>query len=69
MNENQWIRTIKAAEYVGLSRSTLEKLRVYGGGPAYSALGRAIVYRVQDLDSWVSANRRTSTSQTTKEVT
>ena len=37
-SENRWLRTEEAAAYVGLSKSTLEKLRVTGGGPVYAAL-------------------------------
>ncbi len=61
-NFNRFLRTADAARYIGLSKSTLEKLRVTGGGPAYAALGRAIVYRIEDLDAWVSAHMRRSTS-------
>lgn len=60
--ENRWLRTKEAAAYVGLSKSTLEKLRVTGDGPEYAALGRVIVYQIQDLDEWISAHKRRSTS-------
>jgi hypothetical protein len=57
------LRTPAAAEYVGLSVSTLEKLRLTGGGPAYYKSGpKIVVYRVEDLDAWLTARRRTSTS-------
>ncbi len=58
----RWLRADEAAAAIGLSTSTLAKLRVYGGGPAYSRLGRAIVYAPDDLAAWVAARRRTSTS-------
>lgn len=51
------LRVLKAAEYVGLSKSTLDKFRCYGTGPRYIKLGRAVVYRTADLDDWVSENR------------
>ena len=57
------LRTKDAAEYIGLSKSTLEKLRVTGGGPLYSALGRIVVYEVGDLDSFVEVRKRRSTSE------
>lgn len=66
--EHRCLRTADAASYVGLSKSTLEKLRVTGGGPAYSALGRVVVYRIEDLDAWVSAHKRRSTSDTPPEA-
>ena len=58
------LRTAEAAEFCGSSASTLEKLRLTGGGPVYSKIGRRVVYRVQDLDVWLAANRRRSTSDT-----
>jgi hypothetical protein len=40
MNEDRgkdrWINTEAAATHVGVAVSTMEKLRVYGGGCAYS---------------------------------
>jgi excisionase family DNA binding protein len=54
--------TKEAAAYVGLSKSTLDKLRVYGGGPSFSKLGRRVVYDAADLDKWLESNRRRTTS-------
>ena len=51
------------AAQLGLSVSTLAKMRLYGTGPAYSKLGRRVVYRPADLDSWIEANRFNSTSE------
>ena len=56
------LRTPEAASYCGSSSSTFEKLRLYGGGPAYVKLGRRVVYSPDDLDAWLVANRRISTS-------
>jgi predicted DNA-binding transcriptional regulator AlpA len=42
-----------AARYVGLSESTLAKLRLNGNGPLYCKLGRRVVYRPTDLDQWL----------------
>ena len=55
---SKYIRTDAAADYVGLSKSFLDKARIYGGGPAYSRLGRSIFYQLDDLDAWVAANRQ-----------
>lgn len=57
-----FMRTAEAAAYCKSSASTFEKLRLTGGGPAYSKIGRRVVYRVEDLDAWLAANRKTSTS-------
>ena len=59
------VRTKQAAAYCGSTESTFNKLRLTGGGPTYIALNRTIVYDPDDLDSWLEANRRTSTSQKT----
>ena len=56
------LRTPAAAAYVGLTKSTLEKLRLTSNGPAFLKLGRTVVYDVADLDSWLASRRRTSTS-------
>ncbi|MDB5470140.1 MAG: hypothetical protein JWR84_1700 [Caulobacter sp.] len=60
---NQRLSVEAAAAYVGLSASTLNKLRVFGGGPAFLKLGRRVVYDVRDLDQWLSDRRRQSTSE------
>jgi predicted DNA-binding transcriptional regulator AlpA len=59
--EKHRLSAAEAADYVGLSASTLSKRRVFGGGPKYLKLGRRVVYDTRDLDAWVDANRRAST--------
>ena len=56
------LRTLAAANYLGYSKSTLEKKRVTGEGPPFIRLGRAVVYDTRDLDAWLVARRATSTS-------
>jgi predicted DNA-binding transcriptional regulator AlpA len=56
------LRTPEAAAYCGSSASTFEKLRLSGGGPGYVKMGRRVVYDPTDLDAWLAANRRVSTS-------
>jgi excisionase family DNA binding protein len=56
----------EAAQYLHSSESTLAKLRVYGGGPAFCRIGRAIRYRQADLDDFMSRTRVKSTSEVTK---
>lgn len=51
------LRVKQAADYIGLSKSLLDKLRCYGGGPVYAKLGSSVVYTTDDLDAWVSARR------------
>ena len=51
-----------AARYVGLSVSTLAKLRLNGNGPTYCKLGRRVVYRPADLDQWLQSRTTRDTS-------
>lgn len=44
-----------AAKFVGLSESTLAKLRLNGNGPIYCKLGRRVVYRPADLEDWLQS--------------
>jgi hypothetical protein len=65
MSENRtYLTTGQAAAYIGYAESTLEKLRCHGGGPTFLKPlgGRRVLYRVVDLDTWLLAGRRSSTS-------
>ena len=54
----------EAASYLRLSKSWLDKSRVYGGGPPfYAPTQRKILYRRSDLDAWIRKRRFTSTSE------
>ncbi len=60
---HQMFDTRGAAKYVGSTKSTLEKLRVFGGSPIYIKLGRKVIYRREDLDTWINTKRRSNTSE------
>ena len=55
--------TSAAAEYLGVSKSFLDKSRVFGNGPAYFKAGAKVLYEVEDLDSWKAKRKRRSTSE------
>ena len=58
------LRAKEAARYLGLSFSTLAKMRLRGDGPMYSKAGpRVVIYDVSDLQAWLNAGRRRSTSE------
>ena len=57
------LSTSEAAVYLGLGKSTLDKLRLTGGGPKFCSLGRRVVYSLADLEAWADARKRTSTSE------
>jgi Helix-turn-helix domain len=60
--QRYFLFTDRAAKRLKLSARTLEKWRVFGQGPAYHKFGSRVVYTLDDLDAWVVAQRRTSTS-------
>ena len=63
MSEQSKVVTSKvAAAIVGLSESTLAKLRLNGNGPVYCKLGRRVVYRPTDLDQWLQSRIARDTS-------
>jgi predicted DNA-binding transcriptional regulator AlpA len=62
-NPPELLRTASAAAITGLSASTLNKLRCTGGGPAFLKLGRAVRYKLDDLEDWLDSQRVRSTSE------
>ncbi|MGW8174085.1 MAG: helix-turn-helix transcriptional regulator [Stenotrophomonas sp.] len=44
-----------AAEWLGLSKSTLDKMRCEGRGPRYLRVGKRCFYRPADLDAYLEA--------------
>jgi predicted DNA-binding transcriptional regulator AlpA len=63
MQHKRYFNPIEASDYVGVSSSWLAKLRLYGGGPRYSKIGRSIRYSADELDAWLASNLQTSTSE------
>jgi len=59
----EWLRERQAAEHIGLSASTLSKLRCRGGGPVFVRRGRAILHSREDLDAWACEGRARSTTE------
>lgn len=62
MSTSILLKTKDASELLGMSKSTLEKLRLTGDGPVYVKRGKSVFYTRKDLDEWIASNRRTSTS-------
>jgi hypothetical protein len=54
--------TAAAAQYIGLTKSTMNKLRVYGGGPRFIKARRRVLYDRADLNTWLEGMKHTSTS-------
>lgn len=54
---------VEAAAYLGITPAALAQHASRGTGPQYAKLsGRAVRYRVSDLDDWVESKLRDSTS-------
>ena len=63
MDIHRKLRAPEAAALLGLSPSTLAKMRIRGEGPPFLKVGRrALVYDPADLEEWLATRRRTSTS-------
>jgi excisionase family DNA binding protein len=62
VSDHVYLTPLEAAAYLHSSISTLAKLRVYGGGPVFHRIGRAIRYRKADLDQFMELTRASSTS-------
>lgn len=56
------LRTLAAAKYCGLSKSTFDKYRLTGEGAIFIKIGRSVVYDTADLDRWLDDRRKKSTS-------
>jgi predicted DNA-binding transcriptional regulator AlpA len=49
------LRAVKAADYIGVSRSTLAKWRMRGEGPPWHRCGPRIVYYIPiEIDAWLA---------------
>ena len=60
--DEMFLSTEEAAALLGLKPNTLEKMRVYGGGPVYRKHGRKVRYHLNDLMTWSEGNKRLLTS-------
>ncbi|GAB5377754.1 MAG: helix-turn-helix domain-containing protein [Acuticoccus sp.] len=57
-----YLTTPEAARLLRLKPNTLEKMRVYGGGPTYRKHGRHVRYHIDDLTAWSELRKKNSTS-------
>ena len=56
--EGPYLTTREAALFLKLKPNTLEKMRVYGGGPSYRKHGRNVRYHIDDLTGWSDRRKR-----------
>jgi hypothetical protein len=59
----RYTNTRGAAEHLACSTSYLEKCRVTGGGPRFLKIGKAVRYKIEELDAFASAREHGSTSE------
>lgn len=57
-----FLDTREAADFLKLKPNTLEKMRVYGGGPQFRKHGRHVVYHIDDLTAWSDLRKKDSTA-------
>lgn len=60
--DGPFLTTKEAARFLKLKPNTLEKMRVYGGGPQYRKHGRYVVYHIDDLIAWSDRRKKDSTA-------
>jgi Helix-turn-helix domain len=61
-DEGYLLTTTQAGQYVGLAVQTLATMRTTGDSPPFIKFGRRVMYDRKDLDAWILARRRRSTS-------
>jgi excisionase family DNA binding protein len=54
MTNEKYLTPSEAASYLRTSKSTLAKRRMKGSGPVFVRIGRAVRYRLSDLDTWIN---------------
>lgn len=57
------LRQKDVAKRLAVAEATLEAWRVRGGGPAFIKLGKAVRYRMCDLDDFIESRLRKNTSE------
>lgn len=62
MDANKLLNQAEVAEFLGLSKAWLERARWAGDGPRYIKFGRAVRYKISDLEKYLSDRERLSTS-------
>lgn len=57
-------REFSAANYLGISRALLQKMRRLRYGPSYVKLDKVVIYRQRDLDKFLTGHLRKLRSTT-----
>jgi len=62
-SKSNFLKRQDAANYLNVKKSSLEAWAVRGGGPAFVKFGRAVRYRISDLEKFVEERTRQNTSE------
>ena len=57
-----FMTTQQAADKLGISKRTLEGMRLRGGGPSYVKIGKLVRYTDELLEQWLLTNIQNSTT-------
>jgi hypothetical protein len=60
--DNQLYTPARAADILCVAAATLRKWRWEGKGPRYVKIGRKVAYRIADINAFIEAQIRDSTS-------
>ena len=52
----------RAAEFLGISQSWLNKADAAGAGPTATLIGRRVLYDARDLQSWLASKKQAANS-------
>ena len=58
------LKTTEAAKIIGVSKATLETWRSRGGGPVFVKYQRAVRYRIEDLEKFITDHIEHNTTGT-----
>lgn len=53
----------EVSKLTGIARKTLQNMRLKGGGPEFIKIGKNCRYRPSEIDNWLKANTRRTTSE------
>lgn len=62
-DQTSYVDTLRAADMLGISARTLQRMRLTGDGPQYAKAGRRVLYRKDWLEQWLLSRSFRSTAE------
>lgn len=62
LKPRRYLSEQQAADYIGLSQKTLQRMRVSGNGMPFIKAGARVLYDLTDLDTFMETRKFQSTS-------